>query len=548
LEGLRNKVTNLRTSVDTDTQDATYVGLFGAIDVGGTVRNLGIETAAGGIKGAELVGVLAGKNAGTISASYSKGLVTGSTNAVTVRAIGGLVGLNEGSISESFSTANVDAATGNQAGGMGVDGGIGGLVGVSNSNVANSIYASYATGQVKGGIDVGGLIGFHQLGAVQAVHSRGEVMGPLATTGGLVGTSMVPFLVTDGYWDTTTSTQAAGFGASTAPGGGATGYDTANMKLAANFTGGGTFNFNAPSLVAPPGNWVIYDTFSYPVLRTFLTPLFVYADNKTKAYDGSALGGFTSTLSFTADNAKLSGVPAATIAYSGTGTTSINAGTGLVITPGTLDLADKTDQHGYLLNFINGTASITPKAVNLTPQAATKVFDGTTNYTAAPADLAVLSALLGVGGETVTGVTLTYDTAAVGVGKMLTPSAATVSSAAGNYNISYTANATSVITAVPAPPAPVVVVPPTVPAPLIPATNPADTVVRLVDGGHSSRPLIPPTPWCDLLTVGEAPPRRRWRDMDPGSIRRLSLRRATSFRRTATLARAIPSSRRCHAL
>ncbi|TRZ94195.1 MAG: hypothetical protein D4R84_09155, partial [Rhodocyclaceae bacterium] len=543
LDGLRHAVTKLITS----NESATYVGLFGAVDAGGTVKNLGVETDAAGIKGAQFVGVVAGKNAGNISATYSKGLITGSTNgADTVLAIGGLVGQNEGEISETFSSANVVATGGIQTTGMGTDGGIGGLVGVQSGG-APKIYASYATGDVDGLKDVGGLVGYHQVGSIQAVYARGKVNNGTSdpATGGLVGTSNgMQDQIIDGYWDTSTSAQNDGIGTGSPPpflpGAPLTGYATGDMKKAANFTGGGTYDFNTT------GNWVIYEDVTYPLLRTFLTPLIVYADNKSATYDGTAGAGvaFTKTYSIAAP---VGGNLAGAVTFGGAAATATNVGDSGTITPnvvqptsfGTgnsgLAPADKNDQQGYLLVPVNGTltitakpvtltapaaskpydggtsytatvgelttlstalgvtgdtvdtitlvytgaaagagnktltpsaatinngvtnytitytasttATISPKDVTLTPQAATKLFDGNTSYTPLAADLTVLSGQLGVGGETVTGVTLTFDTAAVGTGKTLTPSAAAVSSAAGNYNISYANNTTSSITA-----------------------------------------------------------------------------------------------------
>jgi filamentous hemagglutinin family protein len=456
-EGLRHKLTNLNMS----TESATYVGLFGAVDAGGAVRNVGVETGVAGIKGAQFVGVVAGKNAGKISASYSKGLITGSTNgADTVLAIGGLVGQNDGEITESYSAVKVVATGGIQTTGNGTDGGIGGLVGVQGAG-ATQIYASYATGDVDGLKDVGGLVGFHQVGSIKAVQARGKVNNGVGdpNTGGLVGFSMLSDQIIDGYWDTTTSMQNDGIGTGSPPpiipGPPLVGNATADMKKQATFVGGGNYDFNSTT-----GNWVIYEDVTYALLRTFLTPLIVHADNKTAAYNGAAAAGvgFTSTNSIAAPvGANLTGA----VSFGGAAAAAVNAGPNVggivpnVVQPtsfpaaGTSGLApnDKTDQHGYLLYAANGNLTITPKAVNLTAPAATKVYNGNTAYTASAGDLAALSAMLGVGGDTVTGITLTYDTAAAGAGnKTLTPSLATVSSAAGNYNITFVPIATASIT------------------------------------------------------------------------------------------------------
>ncbi len=156
LEGLGHTV-----SIDIDSS-AQYVGLFGQILAGGTVRNLGLS---GSVRG-DVAGMLAGANAGSIvnvRASGSAvgrygtelgGLVgqnTGSirrgsaevnvTGSVDTNRVGGLVGLNNGgSISDSHATGTV---TGNR-----LDGNTGGLVGVNGTTSGGSITRSYATGAV----------------------------------------------------------------------------------------------------------------------------------------------------------------------------------------------------------------------------------------------------------------------------------------------------------------------------------------------------------------------------------------------------------------
>jgi len=102
--------------------DETYVGLFGVIDEGGVVHNIGVVNAD--VTGNLGVGGLLGYNDGTVTNSYSAGNVTGEG------AVGGLVGVNaEGTVSDSYSAGNVTG-----------DMGVGGLVGGSTGNVSNSYY------------------------------------------------------------------------------------------------------------------------------------------------------------------------------------------------------------------------------------------------------------------------------------------------------------------------------------------------------------------------------------------------------------------------
>jgi len=103
------------------------VGLFGVIGDDGTVEDLGVK---GDVSGDSSVGVLAGRNEGTVRLSYSSGSVKAEQNA------GGLVGRNSGELRRSHSSADVSG-----------DLHVGGLAGRN----AGDIDGSYATGDVTGG-------------------------------------------------------------------------------------------------------------------------------------------------------------------------------------------------------------------------------------------------------------------------------------------------------------------------------------------------------------------------------------------------------------
>jgi hypothetical protein len=70
------------------------VGLFGVVDPGGIVQNIGVVNAD--VTGYGHVGGLVGANGGTVSNSYSTGSVTGDGH------VGGLVGANGGTVSNSY--------------------------------------------------------------------------------------------------------------------------------------------------------------------------------------------------------------------------------------------------------------------------------------------------------------------------------------------------------------------------------------------------------------------------------------------------------------
>jgi hypothetical protein len=166
-DGNSHKITNF--AIDGGSND--YLGLFGKIDTGGLVKNLGLENCAvSGGSGSYFVGGLAGYNGdGSISISncYSTGTVSGSSTNV-----GGLVGYHYGSISDCYSTGAVSGSYS-----------VGGLVGYNSSS---SISNCYSTSAVSGITDVGGLVGINSGGSISNCYSTGAVSG-YQDVGGLVG-------------------------------------------------------------------------------------------------------------------------------------------------------------------------------------------------------------------------------------------------------------------------------------------------------------------------------------------------------------------------
>ena len=159
-DGLGHTISNLSI-----TRNMYYVGLFGEVGSTGIVRNTGML--GGSVHGGGYYdGILAGRNFGSISDSYTTGSLTGTSNS-----IGGLVGGNNGTVSNSYSTATIGGANNT-----------GGLVGINYGSISNS----YATGAVAGGYDVGGLLGFNRSGTATNVYSTGAVNG-IANIGGLAG-------------------------------------------------------------------------------------------------------------------------------------------------------------------------------------------------------------------------------------------------------------------------------------------------------------------------------------------------------------------------
>lgn len=165
----------------------------------------------------------------------------------------------------------------------------------------------------------------------------------------------------------------------------------------------------------------------------------------SKAYDGTAaMSGVTLALATL--------VPNDVVSVSGVGSfVGRNVGSNLSYTISNLALSG-ADAGNYHLSggnsFSGSNGSITAKTVTLAPQAASRVYNGATGYTATEADLAYLSGLLGVSGDAVTAATLGFADKNVGTGKTLTASSATVSDGnnGNNYTITLGSNGASSIT------------------------------------------------------------------------------------------------------
>jgi hypothetical protein len=200
------------------------LGLEG-VDVNGTGNYIGglVGTNSGSITssystgmvtGYSWIGGLAGSNwYGSITGSYSSDMVSGYSN------IGGLVGLAfYGSISASYSTGTVTG-----------DGLVGGLVG---SNTYGNIAVSYSSGTVSGEATVGGLVGANSDGEIIMSYSTGTVIGGSNySIGGFVGRIGLVSSITDCFWDMETSGQAESAGGE--------GKTTAEMQMESTFTDAG---------------------------------------------------------------------------------------------------------------------------------------------------------------------------------------------------------------------------------------------------------------------------------------------------------------------
>ena len=243
--------------------DDDLIGLFGCVEPGGVIRDIGVVNASvignwgvaglvgenvgiishcyftGSVTGVDKVGGLVGKNFAAVMNSYSTSSVTGSGGSV-----GGLVGSNEGNVRTSYSTGSV---TGNSA--------VGGLVG---ADWYGGVTTSYSTSNVVGLELVGGLIGIIQGSYVTDSYSIGSVTGQ-ENVGGLVGHKWET-TVTNSFWDIETSGQA------TSDGG--TGKTTAEMQDIATFSGAAwnIITVGGPGERNPTYIWNIFNVVTYPFL------------------------------------------------------------------------------------------------------------------------------------------------------------------------------------------------------------------------------------------------------------------------------------------
>ena len=118
----------------------SYLGLFGQLDNGATISNLGLE--AVDVEGTDYcVGGLVGENSGgSIANCYTNGNISGSWD------VGGLMGYNSyGTVAYCYSTGTVSGESR-----------VGGLVGWNESEITNC----YAANKVLGNEQVGGLVGY----------------------------------------------------------------------------------------------------------------------------------------------------------------------------------------------------------------------------------------------------------------------------------------------------------------------------------------------------------------------------------------------------
>lgn len=302
-------------------------GLFGVLS--GTVDSLGLEKDSV-IATSNYVGGLAGYLAGgTVVSSYSKdGYVKGQNN------VGGLIGnLYSGSVTSSYTTGQVVGA-----------GNVGGLAGMQEGTTCR-IQSSYSLSAVSGSSNVGGFIGNARYGSITSSYSAGSVTST-SNAGGFSG-NLEYTSITKSYYNSTASGQTSSAGGSA--------LNESDMKQQGNFV---DWDFAS--------TWILYSDKTYPLLRSLMNPLTITVRDTSEAYKAApaTVPGYTYSPE-DYDASKLQGV----LSLSGTGTNATNAGT-YAVTPTGL----WSNQDGYQIQFISGTLSITPIALTVTADAASKVY------------------------------------------------------------------------------------------------------------------------------------------------------------------------------
>ena len=154
------------TGLTINQSEANYIGLFGAIGEGGTVKNLKLTSVA--IKGHNWVGAVAGSNSGIIENCSAAGEITGSSGEV-----GGIAGVNGGIITNCSAASSV---TGDMT--------VGGITGYQFNGTTTGCSA---TAEITGSGDwVGGIIGYQIDGTTADCHSSATVKGR-TRVGGVIG-------------------------------------------------------------------------------------------------------------------------------------------------------------------------------------------------------------------------------------------------------------------------------------------------------------------------------------------------------------------------
>ncbi|NTW51445.1 MAG: filamentous hemagglutinin N-terminal domain-containing protein [Chlorobiaceae bacterium] len=341
-DGQSHTITGLTINSSSDS-----VGLFGSTGNTATISNIGLydESITGNVDDS-YVGGLVGRNNGSITNSFCTGSVSGTGFGISV---GGVAGDNDGAISDSYSNCLVSGVlSSNQSN-------LGGLVGWNKIGTITNSYSSGSFAYVglseAGGAYIGGLVGRQDSGSITNCYWYSdnwdtEKLGPIRGVGIVAndesteGSLVEPVKLGIMALSHTEMTQSSSF----------VDWDIAN-------TGGS----NAV--------WRIYDGYSYPLLRSFLTPLTVTADSDAKTYDGQAyIGNYSHAYSISG------AVTNGAISYSNDSQGAVDAGTYDIKLSGLYSV----DQQGYDISYVAGTLTI--RKADYTKISGNKSYDGSTGF------------------------------------------------------------------------------------------------------------------------------------------------------------------------
>ena len=243
------------TGLTVNQEGTNYVGLFGYIDEGGTVKDVTLKDVkiattnsdgyAGGVAGwsygnieyCSVSGsVSSNSTAGGVVGAQLSGSITGCNTSATVKGVtyaGGIAGYTNGggSLTGCYATGSISVENNTTNAAW-----AGGVVG---SNGSSTLTACYATGSVtssgSGTIYAGGVTGTNDFGTLTACyHANGTISCPGGTTGGVAGRNYKGLMsyggiITACYWGSNGQTQGIGDNQAGTTGG-TTQVDGTNVK------------------------------------------------------------------------------------------------------------------------------------------------------------------------------------------------------------------------------------------------------------------------------------------------------------------------------
>ena len=427
-EGNRYEIDNLFVKRDTDPNKIPDAGLFGALHANAEVRNLGIgEARVAGDSGTGNAGVLAGSNAGLITASYF--VNTGTLSGFTA---GGLVGKNTGTITSSYAGTGLVSP-----GGAG-----GGLVGENSaSGVIIAAHASTVVVRATTGV-AGGLAGKND-GVITASYYNGTVTVGSLTGDGFVGANAGT--ITDSYFQQ----RGTGTGVGTGSAEGVTGLTDVELQAPTGYTGiYANWNVDLDGDGTTDDPWRFLTSADYPALSWAVAPRVLASPGKLALNEFGAGNSATYQVS-------LSAAPSGEVTVavsSGDTTVAVSSGDTTVATVSpaslTFDEFDFADPQTVTVTAVNDSVFTTGRTTAIGNAASGGGYDNlSATVGISVTDDDVRSIVLSKNAVTVTEATGAANTATYGVKLATQPTASvTVNVASGDTDIATVSPATLTFT------------------------------------------------------------------------------------------------------